>query len=139
MRNVFPLAVCCLGLLGAAALASTPPCPEKPGELNWTRRPVTFSHQTHFAALSAGKNPDALCVSCHHPVHGEAVFLTCAARGCHDNLNEKDLSLQSYFQATHKKDAENFDSCLSCHERKAGDSPAEKKRLAGCRESACHP
>jgi Class III cytochrome C family. len=115
--------------------------PEEAREMNWTRRPVVFSHQVHAKALAGKKtnDPHAYCARCHHPVNGETPYLTCASPECHDNLNQKDKSVQSYYLATHKKKKETFYSCISCHEEQAGDDIAAMKRLAGCKQSACHP
>ena len=128
----------CIGFLCTAALASPAP-PRESTEMNWTRRPVLFSHSTHLNALDRGTAPEQTCALCHHPVKGEVLFLTCTSPDCHDNLNQKDLSVHSYYQATHKKTKDSFYSCLSCHEERAGDDLARIKRLAGCKESACHP
>lgn len=128
----------CMCLAGTAAFASVLP-PEGDREMNWTRRPVIFNHQTHFAAMGAQAAPQDSCASCHHPVSGESDFKTCASEGCHDNLDPTDKSVSSYFQATHKKKKTTYYSCVSCHEERAGSDIAKKKQLAGCKESACHP
>ena len=138
MNKVCFLAGCCLLSLCAAAFAAPPSPPDKPSEMNWTRRPVPFSHQTHFEGLADRGSPEAVCVLCHHPVESGDVYLTCATEGCHDDLNPKDKSVRSYFQATHKKKKETLYSCVSCHEEVAGSDISAKKRLAGCKDSACH-
>ena len=125
-----------------AATAEAPvAAPGETREMNWTRRPVMFSHQVHAKALAEKEinDPQAYCALCHHPVNGETSYLTCAAPGCHDNLNQKDKSVQSYYLATHKKKKETFYSCISCHEERAGDDIAAMKCLAGCKQSVCHP
>ena len=133
--KMFLTGLCLLACCSLARAAA----PEQPSEMNWTRRPVPFSHQAHFTALSDRGSQEELCVLCHHPVEGRESFLTCATEGCHDELNPKDKSVQSYFQATHKKKTETFHSCVSCHEQAAGSDTGRKKRLAGCKDSACHP
>ena len=118
-----------------ALLAKAPPQPPAGTiELNWTKRPVQFSHEGHLKALGGTS-----CSSCHHPVGGKTVYQSCAAKGCHDNLNSKDTSPQSYYQAIHKAEGTQHNSCVSCHTKKAGQDPAAIKRLAGCRGSGCHP
>jgi hypothetical protein len=141
MKKTTVLLLICICLAGTAAFAAPGP-PEAPAEIremDWTRRPVAFSHQAHFAGLGMQADPRESCVLCHHPVNGEAVFKTCAAEGCHDNLDPKDKSVQSYFQATHKRKKDTFYSCVSCHQEHAGADIEKKKRLTGCKESACHP
>lgn len=138
MKSRIILWGCCLCLVCIGAFAAVPP-PDAPSELNWTRRSVTFSHQAHFTGLGTETTPQASCALCHHPVNGETPFLTCAAPDCHDNLNAKDKSVRSYHQAIHKKKKDSFHSCLSCHEERSGADPAQKKRLAGCKQSVCHP
>ncbi|MDR2051574.1 MAG: cytochrome c3 family protein [Deltaproteobacteria bacterium] len=139
---LLPAILACLGV--PAAFSSASPAvqpPAAPTELNWTRRPVPFSHQTHLRALSGPAAALALvpsCASCHHPVQGEIPYLSCAVKGCHDNLNSRDSSVRSYYLATHKKEKEPFWSCLSCHLAQAGQDPERLKTLAGCRASLCH-
>ena len=122
----------------ATAIAAVPVPPEAASELNWTRRPVPFSHAAHFAGLGVQNDPSGACISCHHPVNGEAVYATCASKGCHDNLNQKDISVHSYYLATHKKETERYFSCVSCHEKQAGEELDRRKGLAGCKGSVCH-
>ncbi|MDR1685327.1 MAG: cytochrome c3 family protein [Desulfovibrio sp.] len=145
---------------GTATAAAASPPPE-PTELNWSRRPVLFSHQTHLnapalrsgAGVSArspaqpegGGNansqllPDSeVCASCHHPVDGMTRHLACATQDCHDNLNPKDKSVRSYYLSTHAAPKGRFYSCVACHTEQAGDDAPTLKRMAGCEESACH-
>ena len=136
MKRVLFLLLFCLWAADAFTAAVDPP--PAPSELNWTRRPVPFSHQTHLEGLRLNGNYQNACILCHHPVNGETPYLTCASPECHDELNPKDMSIRSYFQATHKRKKETFYSCVACHEEKAGSDPAEKKRLAGCKASVCH-
>jgi hypothetical protein len=139
---LLPVILACLGIPAAFSSPSAPVRPpDAPTELNWTRRPVPFSHQTHLKALSgpaSGLASEPLCASCHHPVQGEIPYLTCAARGCHDNLNSRDVTLRSYYLATHNKENGTFRSCLSCHLEHAGQDQTRLKALAGCRASLCH-
>jgi hypothetical protein len=145
------------GTVTAAVAVSPPP---EPTELNWSRRPVLFSHQTHLDASVLRSRADAtklpperpdggetnsppvadieVCVLCHHPVNGVAQRLTCATQDCHDNLNPKDKSVRSYYSATHAAPKGLFYSCVACHTEQAGDDAPTMKRMAGCEESACH-
>ncbi|MDR1124873.1 MAG: cytochrome c3 family protein [Deltaproteobacteria bacterium] len=137
MKKTLFLMAFCLSFCAAAYAATAPP--EQSSELNWTRRPVVFSHQAHFTGIAERDAPAETCTLCHHPLGEKQVFQTCAAAGCHDNLDAKDKSLQSYYQATHKRKTDTYDSCVSCHTEVAGKDAAMKKRLIGCKESACHP
>jgi hypothetical protein len=119
--------------LALAAEGGRPGAPHESSELNWTRRTVPFDHSSHLQVLG-----EEACASCHHPYTDQNYYRSCADAGCHDQLNARDLSPQSYYQAIHKKTPENFSSCLSCHTLTAGEEPEELKRLAGCRNSVCH-
>jgi hypothetical protein len=151
-------AVVVAGTVTAATSAASPP-PE-PTELNWSRRPVLFSHQTHLnapalrslaeAAQLPPERPDGegvnsppvadtdVCTLCHHPVNDMPQRLTCATQDCHDNLNPKDKSVRSYYLATHAAPKGLFYSCVACHAEQAGDDAPTMKRMIGCEESACH-
>jgi hypothetical protein len=122
-----------LASLSLAAESGRPQAPQNPTELNWTRRPVPFDHSSHLQVLG-----EEACSSCHHPDAGRNYFRSCAEAGCHDQLNTRDTTPQSYYQATHKQAPENFNSCVSCHTLSAAGEPDELKRLAGCRNSVCH-
>ncbi|MDR1947397.1 MAG: cytochrome c3 family protein [Desulfovibrio sp.] len=133
MKKIVFLPLC---LLCTGAFAAVSP-PGEPTEMNWTRRPVVFSHRAHLdaAALQGdGEN----CGLCHHPVNDVTRHLTCATPDCHDNLNPKDMSVRSYYLATHNILKGRFNSCLACHVEQAGGDMAKMKRMVGCEESACH-
>ena len=134
----FMVLFCFMFLCLAAFAASGVQPPEGTIDMRLTRKPVLFSHQTHLAALAGGAATEDTCVACHHLVENTPVFQSCAADGCHDNLNPRDVSPRSYYLATHKKEKTSFNSCLSCHIQQAGDVLEEKKRLVGCKKSACH-
>ena len=122
-----------------ATASPAPPAPEGSSELNFTRRPVTFSHESHFQGMGVTAKPEESCTACHHPVGGKVAYITCASKGCHDNLNQKDTSVRSYFLAMHKKEDPLHASCVSCHDKAAAGDPAREKALTGCRNSVCHP
>jgi hypothetical protein len=142
---------------GTYHAASPPP---GPAELNWSRKPVLFSHQTHLNApalrsraraaelyprRSGGEEANSpssadseVCVSCHHPVNGVTRHLTCATQDCHDNFNPRDKSARSYYLATHAAPKVIFYSCVACHTEQAGNDAAAVKRMAACEDSVCH-
>jgi|GEM_PF-1453989 len=124
---------------GAALAAPTLQPPDQPIHMNLTRKPVFFSHQSHFDALGGKVGQEALCAQCHHPVQGETAYLSCAHAGCHDNLDARDKGVHSYFVATHRPEKKPINSCRSCHRERAGADRAAQKRLVGCKSSACHP
>lgn len=93
-----------------------------------TAKPVVFNHSTH-------KADD--CKACHHTWDGAGAIQSCAAAGCHDVMDKKDKSVNSYYLAMHNKKAAH-PTCVSCHADKAGDDKDLKKKLTGCKGSACH-
>jgi hypothetical protein len=130
-KFVFPVCLLCVG----ASAAVLPP--SGPVELNWSRRPVMFSHQAHLNASALQRGED-ICLLCHHPVGDTARHLSCATRDCHDNLNPRDTSVRSYYLAVHAVPKRRFYSCAACHTEQAGDDAVKMKYMAGCEKSACH-
>jgi hypothetical protein len=128
-------ALCCVFLasLSLAGESGIPESPQSPSELNWTRRTVPFDHSAHLRTPGA-----ASCISCHHSETDETYYRSCADAGCHDNLDPRDVSPQSYHLAVHKQNPEQFASCVSCHTQEAGDDLERLKLLTGCRNSVCH-
>jgi hypothetical protein len=128
-------ALCCVFLasLSLAGESGIPESPREPSELNWTRRPVPFDHTAHLSNLGAES-----CTSCHHAEADRTYYRSCADSGCHDNLNPRDVSPQSYYLAMHKQNPEKFASCVSCHTQEAEGDLERLKLLAGCRNSVCH-
>jgi hypothetical protein len=116
-----------------------PPAPDGAAEMNWTRRPVMFSHERHFTANNVAADNPRGCILCHHPVQGKIPYKPCAASGCHDNMRSKAVDADAYYQATHKEEKGTCDSCVSCHTRVAGTDLEKLKQFAGCNESVCHP
>lgn len=94
------------------------------------KKAVVFNHSTH---------KDVKCVDCHHLVEGKEDYRPCATAGCHDNFDQKDKSVNSYYQAMHKAKNPKHQSCVSCHTAAAGADKDKKKELAGCAKSKCHP
>jgi hypothetical protein len=168
MKNsgIFSARLLCAAAAGTAVIAAVTVTaaaspPSGPTELNWSRRPVLFSHQTHLnapalrsrtgvqelcpaqpgGAGNANGPPTAdtgVCMLCHHPVDGMTRHLACATRDCHDNLNPRDKSVHSYYLATPARPKGRFYSCVACHTEQAGDDAPAMKRMAGCEESVCH-
>lgn len=131
MKKIFFLGL--LLLVTAFALTAVAAAPKAPADglkMDKTKKVVVFNHSTH---------KDIQCVDCHHPVDGKENYQNCASAGCHDNFDQKDKSVHSYYQAMHKKKGNKFDTCVSCHEKVAGADKAKKKELAGCAKSKCHP
>ncbi|GFH63277.1 MAG: cytochrome c class III [Candidatus Desulfovibrio kirbyi] len=128
--------VLCLVLAVMATATAAVEAPRTPTELNWTSRPVLFSHQIHFGAL--GGDAATQCASCHHPVEGDIPYKTCATHDCHDNLDKRDTSPRSYYLAIHKNKKEKYWSCVSCHEQRAGEDVEAIKKMVGCNASVCH-
>lgn len=131
MKKIFLLGLMLLVTAFAlTAVAAAPSVPADGLELNKTKKMVVFNHSTH-AAIG--------CSDCHHPVDGKEDYRACATAGCHDNLDQKDKSINSYYQAMHKKKGNKYESCVSCHDKTAGADKDLKKQLTGCAKSKCHP
>lgn len=132
MKKIFLLGL--LLLVTAFALTAMAAAPNAPADgLKMSRtkkKTVVFNHSTH---------KEITCVECHHPVDGKEDYRSCATAGCHDNLDQKDKSINSYYAAMHKAKGTKFETCVSCHTRTAGADKEKKKELAGCAKSKCHP
>jgi hypothetical protein len=115
-----------------------PPAPDGLTEMNWTRRPVMFSHQRHFTANNVAADDPRSCILCHHPVQGKMLYKPCAETGCHDNMRSKATDANAYFQATHKQEKGPYNSCVSCHTQVAGTELEHLQHFTGCNESVCH-
>ena len=99
-------------------------------KMDKTPNPVVFNHSTH-----TGEN----CEFCHHKSKDDpANIKSCASEGCHDVFDKKDKSEKSYYKVIHGKH-DTIPTCLSCHREKAGSDKELKKKLTGCKASACHP
>ena len=132
MRKLLLLGIFCLtAVLALPVLASQPEVPADGIKMNkGGKKEVIFNHSTH-------KKP--ACGECHHPVDGKEDYGACSKAGCHDKLDPKDKSVNSYHLVIHKKKDTKFQTCVSCHEKTAGDDKDKKKELAGCAKSKCHP
>lgn len=93
-----------------------------------TEKPVVFNHSTHKANE---------CKECHHTWDGAGAIGSCSEAGCHDVMDKKDKSVNSYYQAMHNKKAAH-PTCVSCHADVAGQDQEMKKKLTSCKGSACH-
>lgn len=89
---------------------------------------TVFNHSTHT---------DAKCEDCHH-VEGDQQYAGCTTEGCHDVMDKKDKSVNSWYMVIHGKQGEKH-TCMSCHKEVAGTDKEKKKALLGCKGSACHP
>lgn len=132
MKKLLILGIfCMMACLVLPALAAQPDAPADGHKMNkGGKKEVIFNHSTH---------KEVNCVDCHHPVDGKEDYRPCSTEGCHDNLDPKDKSINSYYQAMHKKKDPKFQTCVICHEKTAGDDKAKKKELAACAKSKCHP
>ena len=123
--------ICMMAALVLPAIAAQPEVPADGIKMNKSgKKEVIFNHSTH---------KEQACADCHHPVDGKEDFRACGTEGCHDITGTADKSINSYNQAMHKKKDNKFQTCVSCHEKTAGDDKAKKKELAGCAKSKCHP
>ncbi len=131
MKTIFMYGA--VAILAAAltvpALAEQPAVPEGPIKMEYVKKVVTFDHKDH---------EEIPCGSCHHPVDGKETFEKCATAGCHDKLDQKDKSVNSFYRAMHDKKGK-FQSCVACHTEEAKKNPAKKKELTSCNGSSCHP
>jgi hypothetical protein len=119
-------------LLGLFVLTASA-APEAPADglkMDRVKKVVVFNHSTHA---------ELKCVDCHHPVNGVEDYRSCATAGCHDNLDQKDKSINAYYQVFHKAKGAKFETCVSCHNKVAGNDKDKKRELAGCVKSKCHP
>lgn len=121
---------CALALCPLSAQAAQPAVPEQPVAVKGSKKTVMFPHASH-AKIE--------CVVCHHKVDGKENFEKCATVGCHDNLADK-KGEKSLYYVMHGKSAElKHQSCLQCHAKVVETMPDLKKKLTGCKDSACHP
>ena len=132
MKKLLILGICCMvAALALPALASQPEAPADGFKMNkGGKKEVVFNHSTHKAMA---------CGDCHHPVEGKEDYRSCTTAGCHDKIDAKDKSINSYYQMIHKKKDTKFQTCMSCHEKTAGDDKEKKKELTACAKSKCHP
>ncbi len=121
-------------------------------KMDYTKKPVTFSHKVHTNLSCASchdempQHPTALvgntktrCTVCHHPIGDEVVLQACGE--CHDTSDKH--AENSYFKVIHDRNYYGHDkdgvSCLGCHSSVIALQPERKKELTGCSGSACHP
>lgn len=132
MKNLFFLGLLMLVSAFALTALARPAVPADGLKMELTKKSVTFDHSVHE---KAGID----CSQCHHKVKGEEHYEKCSTAGCHDNLDQKDKSVNSYYQAMHKFKDNQHASCVSCHREKAGDDKDKKKAMTACAKSSCHP
>lgn len=132
MRKLLFLGILCLAaVIALPVLASQPEVPADGIKMNkGGKKEVIFNHSTH---------KEQACGECHHPVDGKEDYRACNTEGCHFILDAKDKSINSYYQAMHKKKDTKFGTCVSCHAKIAGDDKDKKKALTACAKSKCHP
>ena len=101
---------------------------EKPITMNATgnaKKEVAFPHSAHAKVD---------CAYCHHKEVDGNIYVSCATKGCHDNMDKKDKGEHSYYQMIHNKKVEK--TCMGCHAKAAADNPELKERFKGC--APCH-
>ncbi len=130
MKKCWILAALLLAAFVLPAFAAAPAAPTAEIKLGKGKKIVSFKHETHKAIA---------CVDCHHKVDGKEDYRSCATAGCHDNFDQKDKSINSFYQIAHKAKGAKFETCVSCHVKTAGADNEKKKSLAGCAKSVCHP
>lgn len=133
MFTVSLLVMACLAYgIGAPPVdaAEQPTPPQNPLPLQYLKKTVDFPHLPHTGLT---------CVSCHHTWDGESVMPKCTNSGCHDVMDPKDKSVQSFYKVIHGRGSKDVASCLSCHKVEAKKQPDKRKYLTGCTQSACHP
>jgi len=62
------------------------------------------------------------------------IYVGCAAKGCHDNMDKKDKSEHGYYFTMHNKKSEK--SCMGCHQKAVAENPDLKEKFKGC--NPCH-
>lgn len=130
MKKIFFVGLVLLISAFAITAIAAPQVPADGLKMAKTKKPVVFNHSAHA---------NLQCAECHHPVGGKEDYRACSSAGCHDKLDQKDKSVNSYYQAMHKAKGTKFDTCVSCHNKVAGADKDKKKELAGCSKSKCHP
>ncbi len=133
MKKLLLLGIFCIvaALVLPALAAERPAAPADGIKMQKSgKKVVIFNHSTH-------KADD--CGVCHHPVEGKEDYRPCGTAGCHDIIGTQEKGIHSYNQAIHKKKENKHESCVSCHEKTAGDDKEKKKLLVGCAKSKCHP
>lgn len=109
---------------------AVPQVPEEPLPIKGSKKTVMFPHKPHEKVE---------CVKCHHKVDDKANFQKCSDAGCHDNLTEKKGQSSLYYVMHSKSDELKHSSCVKCHTEFVAEKPDLKKKMTGCKGSACHP
>ena len=129
------LILCALAVAGLCIPAlATDPTPEqkaqieKPMTMNNTgneKKQVIFTHSAHAKTD---------CAFCHHKAVEGNIYVGCATKGCHDNMDKKDNSEHGYYFTMHNKKSEK--SCMGCHQKAVAENPDLKEKFKGC--NPCH-
>ena len=61
------------------------------------KKQVIFTHSAHAKTD---------CAFCHHKAVEGNIYVGCAAKGCHDNMDKKDKSEHGYYFTMHNKKSE---------------------------------
>lgn len=130
MRKILFCGALALAVAFALPAFAVPEVPADGLKMDASKLTVVFNHSTHA---------DYKCGDCHHPVNGKEDYRKCNSAGCHDIMDKKDKSVHSYYKVMHNRKALQHETCVSCHLKVAGKDAAAKKKLTGCKKSACHP
>lgn len=90
---------------------------------------VKFNHEVHMAED---------CMLCHHTWDGASAVQSCSAKGCHDDMKNRELAT-SYFRAYHDKHSKR--SCVGCHTEmnvEAKHKGEEMMKIVPCANNMCH-
>lgn len=140
LKLIFPVL---LGLVLAIALTTAAFSQESestdpPSEVEFKRpegaaatnyAPVKFNHEAHLAED---------CMVCHHTWDGASGVKSCSAKGCHDDLKNRELPT-AYFQAFHNQHSRR--SCVGCHSElntEAKHKGEALMQIAPCANNMCH-
>lgn len=130
MRKIL-LALCAAALFalcaGPVTAEARPDAPAGALDFAGEKKTVKFTHEGH---------KDFDCGICHHAVNGAETYEKCATAGCHDDLKGK--KSPALYAVVHSKKELKFQTCMSCHAKKAAETPDKKKELTGCKGSYCH-
>ncbi len=140
LKHFFPVLLGLVLTLGVSAVAfsqdgdpSNPPAevefkrPEGAAATNYAG--VKFNHEAHMAED---------CMLCHHTWDGASNVKSCSAKGCHDDMKNRELPT-SYFRAYHDKHSKR--SCVGCHTEmnaEAKKKGEEMMKISPCANNMCH-
>ncbi len=140
LKLFFPVLLGLVLTIGMAAVAFSQDAEQKdpPSEVDFKRPEgaaatkfvgVKFNHELHMAED---------CMLCHHTWDGASAVKSCSAKGCHDDMKNRELA-NSYFRAFHDKHSKR--SCVGCHTEmndEAKKKGEEQMKISPCSNNMCH-